>query len=217
MNEFIQEFLVEGGELLDALDRDFVEFEKDPHSKELVARIFRTIHTLKGTGGTVGLKKLESINHIGENILSRLRDGKLSLNSEITSALLSMIDLSRQLLVSVENTGEEGDLDLSGVIQSLTAILDGEENTKDAEKSDVRDTTEAPAIPLIGEILVQSGVVAGADIVGALEAQKDGDLRHLGKSWCARGRSSIRLSRMRCRRNASLAKMLRSTAAFGWM
>ncbi len=186
MNEFIQEFLVEGGELLDALDRDFVEFEKDPHSKELVARIFRAIHTLKGTGGTVGLKKLESINHIGENILSRLRDGKLSLNAEITSALLSMIDLSRQLLATVEKTGEEGDLDLSGVIQSLTAILDGEENAKGAEKTDVRET-EATAIPLIGEILVQSGAVAGADIAGALVAQKDGDLRHLGEILVHKG------------------------------
>ena len=174
MNEFIQEFLVEGGELLDALDRDFVEFEKDPHSKELVARIFRAIHTLKGTGGTIGLKKLESINHIGENILSRLRDGKLSLNAEITSALLSMIDLSRQLLATVEKTGEEGDLDLSGVIQSLTAVLDGEENAKEAEKSDARDTTEASVIPLIGEILVEAsidfGIVSrgkvGADIGG---------------------------------------------------
>jgi two-component system chemotaxis sensor kinase CheA len=187
MNEFVQEFLVEGGELLDALDRDFVEFEKDPHSKELVARIFRAIHTLKGTGGTVGLKKLESINHIGENILSRLRDGKLSLNAEITSALLSMIDLSRQLLVSVEKTGDEGDLDLSGVIQSLTAILDGEENAKGGENSDVRDTTEASAVPLIGEILVQSGAVAGAELVGALEAQKEGDLRRVGEILVCQG------------------------------
>jgi two-component system chemotaxis sensor kinase CheA len=182
MNEFIQEFLVEGGELLDGLDRDFVEFEKDPHSKELVARIFRAIHTLKGTGGTIGLKKLESINHIGENILSRLRDGKLSLNAEITSALLAMIDLSRQLLASVEKTGEEGDLDLSGVIQSLTAILEGEESTQGAGKPEVHATAVAAgASPLIGELLVQSGAVAGRDIVGALDAQKDGDPRHLGE------------------------------------
>lgn len=56
MDEFIQEFLVEGSELLDQLDRDFVELEKDPTSKELIARIFRAIHTLKGTGGTIGLR-----------------------------------------------------------------------------------------------------------------------------------------------------------------
>ena len=97
MDEFIQEFLVEGRELLDQLDRDFVELEKDPTSKELIARIFRAIHTLKGTGGTIGLKKMESVNHVGENILSRLREGKLSLTAEIISALLAMIDVNRQL------------------------------------------------------------------------------------------------------------------------
>jgi two-component system, chemotaxis family, sensor kinase CheA len=133
MDEFVQEFIVEGSELLDQLDRDFVEFEKNPSSKELVARIFRAIHTLKGTGGTIGLKKLESVNHVGENILSRLRDGKLSLNAEITSALLSMIDVSRQLFASLESTGEEGDLDLSGVILSLTAILDGHDKLEVSE------------------------------------------------------------------------------------
>ena len=65
MDEFIQEFLIEGSELLDQLDRDFVELEKNPDSKELVARIFRAIHTLKGTSGTIGLKKIESVNHNG--------------------------------------------------------------------------------------------------------------------------------------------------------
>ena len=100
MDEFIPDFLVEGNELLDQLDRDFVEFEKDPSSKELVARIFRAIHTLKGTGGAIGLKKIESVNHVGENILSRMRDGKLKPDAEITSALFAMIDVDRQLFAS---------------------------------------------------------------------------------------------------------------------
>ena len=113
MDEFIQEFLIEGSELLDQLDRDFVELESNPTSKELVARIFRAIHTLKGSGGTIGLRKIESVNHHGENILARMRDGKLSLNAEITSALLSMIDLNRQLFASLESTGQEGELDCS--------------------------------------------------------------------------------------------------------
>ena len=115
MDEFIQEFLIEGGELLDQLDRDFVEFEKNPSSKELVARIFRAIHTLKGTSGTIGLKKFEWVNHAGESILSRVREGKLELNAEIISVLLSMVDVDRQLLASLESTGQEGDLDCSGV------------------------------------------------------------------------------------------------------
>ncbi len=176
MDEFIPDFLIEGSELLDQLDRDFVEFEKNPGSKELVARIFRAIHTLKGTSGAIGLKKLEAVNHVGESILSRMRDGKLSVNAEITSALLRMIDADRQLFASLESTGQEGDLDFSEVIQSLTEILTDQETSKDATSKDdtlkdatLNDTTNyatKPDIPnavagasnLLGEILVEQGV-----------------------------------------------------------
>ena len=127
MDEFIPDFLIEGSELLDQLDRDFVEFEKQPNSKDLVARIFRAIHTLKGTSGAIGLKKIEAVNHAGENILSRMRDGKLSVNAEIISALLRMIDADRQLFASLESTGQEGELDFSGVIHSLAEFLTAQE------------------------------------------------------------------------------------------
>lgn len=181
MDEFIQEFLIEGSELLDQLDRDFVEFEKNPSSEELVARIFRAIHTLKGTGGTIGLKKLESVNHVGENILSRLRDGKLTLNAEIISALLSMIDVNRQIFASIASTGQEGEIDLSVVIQSLSAILADPEDLKKPAKSDIPDPEAARGPVLLGEILMKQGMVAEAAVAEALEIQKCGDPRPIGE------------------------------------
>jgi two-component system chemotaxis sensor kinase CheA len=173
MDEFVEEFLIEGGELLDQLDRDFVEFEKNPDSKELVARIFRAVHTLKGTGGTIGLKKLESVNHLGESILSRMRDGKLGLNAEITSALLRMIDVDRQIFASLASTGQEGDIDFSGVIQSLGEIL--------AAPKTVSPNIEVAESNLLGEILVDRGIVEPASISEALEVQQSGDPRRLGE------------------------------------
>jgi two-component system chemotaxis sensor kinase CheA len=171
MDEFIQEFLIEGGELRDQLDRDFVEFEKNPASMELVARIFRAVHTLKGTGGTIGLKKFESVNHVGESILCRMRDGKLKVSASITSALLKMIDVDRQLLASVESTGEEGDIDLSGIIQSLSAFLT-------ADESLAPKTSDSP---MLGEILVERCAVEPAKVVEAREMQQDGDTRLIGE------------------------------------
>jgi two-component system chemotaxis sensor kinase CheA len=114
MDEFMQEFLIEGGELLDQFDRDFVEFEKNRSSKEVVARIFRASPTLKGTSGTIGLKKIEWGNHASESILSQVREGKLEQNAEIISVLLSMLDVDRQMLALLESTRQEGDLDCSG-------------------------------------------------------------------------------------------------------
>ena len=177
MDEFIQEFLIEGSELLDQLDRDFVELESNPTSKELVARIFRAIHTLKGSGGTVGLRKIEAVNHHGENILARMRDGKLPLNAEITSALLSMIDLNRQLFASLESTGQEGELDCSAVIESLSAIL----GVSQMPRSEATTETANPTPPLLGEVLVREGVVEHADIVQALQRQQEGDPRRIGE------------------------------------
>jgi two-component system chemotaxis sensor kinase CheA len=181
MDEFIQEFLIEGGELLDQLDRDFVEFEKNPNSKELVARIFRAIHTLKGTGGTIGLEKIELVNHAGESVLCRLRDGKLSLNADITSALLRMIDVDRQLFASLESTGQEGEIDLSGVLHSLNLILAGDEKPGATEAAAAAKPDTPAEVNLLGEILVGEGAVAEASVAAALTQQQEGDARPIGE------------------------------------
>ncbi len=56
MAEVIQEFLVESNEGLDRFDRDLIALEKDKTSRELLDSIFRAVHTIKGTGGVLGLK-----------------------------------------------------------------------------------------------------------------------------------------------------------------
>ena len=90
-DEIVREFLVEGNENLDTLDRELIELEKDPHNRATLASVFRTIHTIEGTCGFLGFTKLEAVAHVGENLLSRLRDGELVLNLEITTALLRMV------------------------------------------------------------------------------------------------------------------------------
>jgi two-component system chemotaxis sensor kinase CheA len=132
MDEFIQDFLIEATEILDQLDRDLVALEKEPTSKALLASVFRAVHTIKGTSGTIGLKKLEAVGHIGENLLCRMRDGRMLLNAEITSALLAMIDTFRQIMVSLERSAKEGDLDVSGIVSRLQGILDAADATQGA-------------------------------------------------------------------------------------
>src|SRR5579885_505531 len=109
LDGIISEFLVESYENLDQLDRDLVTLEKDPRNPQRLASIFRTIHTIKGTCGFLGFSKLESVTHVGENLLSKLRDGELALNPEMTTALLAMVDAIRQMLASVEAIGNEGE------------------------------------------------------------------------------------------------------------
>ena len=113
MNEVVHEFLIETHENLAQLDLDLVALEKDPTERETLSRVFRTMHTVKGTAGFLGLPKLQAVAHAAENLLSRLRDGVLVLNAEIASALLTVVDAVRRMLESVESAETDGDGDYS--------------------------------------------------------------------------------------------------------
>ena len=121
-SDIVKDFLAESYENLDRLDRDLVGLEKDPRDKDALAGIFRTIHTIKGTCGFLGFGKLEKVAHVGENLLSRLRDGQLALNPEITTALLGMVDAIRQMLREIESTGQDGKIDYSELRATLTRL-----------------------------------------------------------------------------------------------
>ena len=103
LDEVVREFLVESHESLDQLDRgDLVALEKDPTSKDRLASIFRTIHTIKGTCG-LSFGKLESVAHVGENLLSRLRRTPRAERGHHERALLSMVDAVRRMLSDIED------------------------------------------------------------------------------------------------------------------
>ena len=87
-DEVLREFLAESRENLDLLDRDLLALEKGHASKEAVAGIFRTIHTIKGTSGFFDFKRLTALTHAGESLLARLREGRLAVTPEIAAALL---------------------------------------------------------------------------------------------------------------------------------
>ncbi len=113
-SDIVQDFLAESHENLDRLDRELVGLEKNPHDRDALASVFRTIHTIKGTCGFLGFNKLEKVTHVGESLLARLRDGQLTLSPEHTTALLDMVDAVRQMLKEIQSTGKDGDGRISG-------------------------------------------------------------------------------------------------------
>ena len=184
----IQEFLVESHENLDQLDRDLVALEGNPNDRETLASVFRTIHTIKGTCGFLDFSKLESVAHAGENLLSLLRDGKIQLNPEITTALLTMVDAVREILGRIENEKVEGDTDYSALVRTLARL----QTAGTAPVSEAKAEATAPAAPdaaneagadpkQIGDILVESGQVTHEQVIAASTRQESGDPRHLGE------------------------------------
>ncbi|CAM3176765.1 chemotaxis protein CheA [Nocardioides dubius] len=133
IDEIVQEFLVESLENLDQLDRDLVALEREPGSRELLGSIFRTIHTIKGTSGFLAFGRLEAVTHVGENLLARLRDGEMSMTPLTTDVLLHMVDIVRDLLSCIEKGGDEGETDVSPVVERITAVLEGRESEPTAE------------------------------------------------------------------------------------
>ena len=144
MDDLTREFLLESYENLDRLDQEFVKLESEPTNLELLKGIFRTIHTIKGTCGFLGFSKLETLAHAGENLLSLLRDGHLVLNSEITTALLTMVDAVRQMLGSIDTSGNEGERDDRELIATLTRLLHPENSATEDTKREEAKTEGKP-------------------------------------------------------------------------
>jgi two-component system chemotaxis sensor kinase CheA len=122
MDEIVKDFLIESNENLDRLDQELVKLESEPSSKELLGSVFRTIHTIKGSCGFLGFTRLEKLAHAGESLLSRLRDGKLNLNAEITSGLLAMVDAVRRMLAAIQASGQDGEEDYAPLIEQLARL-----------------------------------------------------------------------------------------------
>ena len=143
MDDAIREFLVESYENLDRLDTEMVQLEERPDDTQILASIFRTIHTIKGTCGFLGYGKLESVTHVGESLLARLREGKLRLDDAIASALLALVDAVRAMLKGIEESGNEGQGDYSELIATLSALKEG--RTPSAPSAPATATVTAPA------------------------------------------------------------------------
>ena len=205
-DDIIKEFLVESCENLDRLDRDLITLENNPNDREILASIFRTIHTIKGTSGFLAFNQLGAVTHVGESLLGRLRDGQLELDREITSALLALVDAVRQMLASIEATGGEGERDDSGLISRLTGLQQApaapaqtpaQTPAKTTAKSDVapvpEGAAETAALPSsvaassMGDILMQRAGVTPAEVLLAAGKQKEGGPRHMGEILVEQG------------------------------
>ena len=122
MDDLIREFLIESHAGLDQMERCLTELEDRPADAELLANIFRSVHTIKGTTGFLGYARLESLSHAGENLLGLLRDGKLVANGEIISVLLDLQDGLRAILRSIETDDNEGQGSDEEIVERLVAL-----------------------------------------------------------------------------------------------
>jgi two-component system chemotaxis sensor kinase CheA len=125
MDDLLSEFLTETNENLAVLDVELVKLEQNPNDIDLLSNIFRLVHTVKGTCGFLGLPRLESVAHAGENVLGKVRDGELEVTAQAVTLILACLDRIRSIMGDLEATGTEPEGDDSELIKSLNAFADG--------------------------------------------------------------------------------------------
>lgn len=131
MDELVRDFITETKESITTLDNDLILLEEDYQNRDLVSRMFRVFHTIKGTCGFIGLDRLAKIAHHTENVLGKIRDGELIPDSEIVSQLLKANDKIQSIIAEIETQGSEPDGDDSKLVESLEAIAEGHSKSND--------------------------------------------------------------------------------------
>ncbi len=119
MDELLREFLTETNESLDVVDVELVRFEQDPNNAQILANIFRLVHTIKGTCGFLGLPRLAALAHAAENLMGKFRDGA-PVTGEAVTLILSSVDRIKAILDAIEQSEREPE----GIDAELIGELD---------------------------------------------------------------------------------------------
>ncbi len=166
MDDLLNEFLTETFESIDVVDAELVTLEQDPTNKPILDNIFRLVHTIKGTCGFLGLGRLETVAHAGENVLGKYRDGELVVTSDSVTLILAALDRIKEILAGLEETQEEPKGNDSDLIDKLNqAASGGAIDIAKAEPEPVEEETFK-----MPEITKSENVVPGEVSLEELEA-----------------------------------------------
>ena len=146
MQELVQDFLVETNEIIENLDHDLVELESNQNDLELLNKIFRGAHTMKGSSSFLGFNKLAELTHHAEDILNKLRKGEMVVTREIMDTLLEFVDKTKQIISDIENGTDT--TDCSSVIEDLKLASEGKLTSKTKNnKSAAQAAAPAAQVP----------------------------------------------------------------------
>ncbi|MFP5989336.1 chemotaxis histidine kinase/response regulator CheAY2 [Helicobacter pylori] len=156
LQEIMEDFLIEAFEMNEQLDQDLVELEHNPEDLDLLNRIFRVAHTIKGSSSFLNLNILTHLTHNMEDVLNRARKGEIKITPDIMDVVLRSIDLMKTLLVTIRDTGSDTnngkENEIEEAVKQLQAItsqnLEGAKKTsgvKEAPQKEVKEEAKGEA------------------------------------------------------------------------
>ncbi len=145
MDDLLKDFLTESGESLTVVDAELVKLESDPNNKDVLQKIFRLVHTIKGTCGFIGLPRLEKVAHHSENVLGKFRDGVIQVTPDAVTLILESLDRIKEILVQIEQTQSEPQGDDSDLLARLELAAEGKLGQGDGGSAAERTAQDAEA------------------------------------------------------------------------
>lgn len=159
----MKDFLTESGESLTTIDGEMVKLEADPNNKEVLQKIFRLVHTIKGTCGFIGLQRLEKVAHASENILGKFRDGVLLATPDAVTLIFESLDCIKVILTGIEQTEAEpqgDDADLIARLEKMAASAGGDPGGSVAEHQEMLRKQAEEAVAQAAEQAVATVEIA---------------------------------------------------------
>tara|TARA_Y100001960_G_scaffold333703_1_gene440411 strand:+ start:6770 stop:8947 length:2178 start_codon:yes stop_codon:yes gene_type:complete len=154
LQEILEEFVTEAEEGLEELEQNLISLEALAQNGETDAEtvdvIFRSLHTLKGGAGFLGLVRMQELAHAGENLLDEIRAGKVQITTEVMNALLTTNDLLKELLDCTKNQEDDTDIQTEEITKELKVLA--------GEISDVVEVQEEA--PVVEETAVEEPAAA---------------------------------------------------------
>ncbi|EGK8022286.1 hybrid sensor histidine kinase/response regulator [Campylobacter lari] len=171
IQEILEDFLVEAFELVEQIDHDLVELEANPEDLELLNRIFRVAHTVKGSSSFLNFDVLTKLTHHMEDVLNKARHNELKITPEVMDVVLESIDMMKTLLNSIRDNGNDTaiGLDIAPICARLTAISEGESLESVAPAKAEEPKEEAKEEPKVEEPEVDVNKLSDDEVEAEIE------------------------------------------------
>ncbi|MBR8465106.1 response regulator [Campylobacter sp. faydin G-140] len=178
MTEITQDFLVEAFELIEQIDHDLVELEANPEDLELLNRIFRVAHTVKGSSSFLNFDVLTKLTHHMEDVLNKARKGELKITPDIMDVVLESVDMMKGLLHGIRDHGNDTDvgIDIKNICERLTAISEGDESVSSEPK-----TEDKPKLVVEEPAAEPEKEISDAELANLSDAEVEAEIERLLK------------------------------------
>lgn len=155
VSQYLEIFIDESNEHLQNLSDQLMVLEKEPDNSDTINEIFRAAHSLKGMAGTMGYKRMQNLTHDMENVFSEVRNGNMSVNSELVDVLFQCLDALETYVSNIQQNQDEGTDDNEPIIKALNAFIESEGTTQktDSKAEASSENPESAEIDYNGIVL----------------------------------------------------------------